>query len=105
MRIGIALVFLIGAASLRCWTPDDMLHVKSVSDVRVSPNGRRVAFTVTQRDVRSSEPISQIWLSSADGTESFQLTRGPRSSNSPRWSPDGKRVAFLSARSGASNIW
>lgn len=82
-----------------------MLKVKSVSDVQVSPDGGSVAFTVTQHNLEISEPISQVWLARADGTHSFQLTRGMHSSTSPRWSPNGKRVAFLSTRSGGSNIW
>lgn len=82
-----------------------MLKVKSVSDVQVSPDGRSVAFAVTQHDLETSEPISQIWLARADGNQSFQLTHDIHSSTSPRWSPDGERVAFLSTRSGASNIW
>jgi dipeptidyl aminopeptidase/acylaminoacyl peptidase len=82
-----------------------MLKVKSVSEVQASPDGRWVTFTVTQHDLEASEPISQIWVARADGTQSFQLTRGTRSSNSPRWSPDGERIAFLSARSDATNVW
>jgi dipeptidyl aminopeptidase/acylaminoacyl peptidase len=105
MQMSIPMLFLAGVASLQGWTPDDMLKVRSVTEVQVSPDGRRVAFTVTQHDLETSEPVSQIWVARTDGTQSLQLTRGTRSSNSPRWSPDGKRIGFLSARSGATNIW
>jgi dipeptidyl aminopeptidase/acylaminoacyl peptidase len=105
MRARIFILFLITASSFRAWTPNDMLKVKSVADVQVSPDGGRIAFTVTQHDLQTSEPVSQIWVARADGSESFELTRRGRSSDTPRWSPDGKRIAFLTARSGARNVW
>lgn len=105
MRLQELSCFLVVAVSLCAWTPDDMLKVKSVSDVQISPDGRSVAFAVTQHNLEIDEPISQVWLARADGTRPFQLTHEMHSSASPRWSPDGKRVAFLSTRSGLSNIW
>ncbi|MGA8595540.1 MAG: S9 family peptidase [Bryobacteraceae bacterium] len=105
MRLQELCCFLIVTVSLCAWTPDDMLKVKSVSDVQISPDGRSVAFTVSQHNLEIDEPISQVWLARAAGTRSFQLTHEMHSSTSPRWSPDVKRIAFLSTRSGISNIW
>ena len=105
MRLRSAFLHAVCSVLLRAWTPDDMLKVKSVGDVQVSPDARYVAFTVTRHEVETVQPITHVWLSRADGSHSFQLTQGDRSCASPRWSPDGTRIAVLSARSGVSNIW
>jgi dipeptidyl aminopeptidase/acylaminoacyl peptidase len=105
VRLGIAILCLTAAGSSNAWTPDDMLKVKGVGGVQVSPDGGWVAFTVTEHNLQTSEPISQVWLAHADGSGSRQLTHETRSSSNPRWSPDGKRIAFLSERSGVSNVW
>jgi len=88
------------------WTPDEMLRVKSVGDVQVSPDGRRVAFTVSRHSLGENvEPRAQIWVMGAAGSDAFQLTRGEKSAASPRWSPDGRWIAFLRENSGRANIW
>src|SRR5262245_23616097 len=99
------LTLLLCSAVLRAWTPDDMLKVRGVGDVQVSPDAHRVVFTITRHDLDSVQPVTHIWLARIDGSQVFQLTRGDRSCSSPRWSPDGTRLAFLSARSGVNNVW
>jgi dipeptidyl aminopeptidase/acylaminoacyl peptidase len=86
----------------RGWTPDLMLAVKRVSTVVPSPDGARVAFVVAvaMMEGEKSEFNAQIHVANADGSQGFQLTRGDKSANSPRWSPDGQWLGFLSARGG-----
>jgi dipeptidyl aminopeptidase/acylaminoacyl peptidase len=82
------------------WTPDLLLTVKRVGPVVPSPDGSRAAFVVSQAvmEGEKSEWLSHIHVASADGKETFQLTQGDKSATQPRWSPDGRWIAFLSAR-------
>lgn len=89
------------------WTPDLMMQVRPVGSVRVSPDGRQVLYTVREPVMAAdkSEFVTHIWIANADGSGQRQLTRGEKTANQPRWSPDGRAVAFVSSRSGKGNVW
>ena len=86
---------------------DDFLAVKDVSDAQISPDGKWVAYTVRTLDLKEDKSSSQIWIIPETGGEAIPMTAKDASSSSPRWSPDGKYLAFLSARGeGAkTQIW
>ena len=64
-----------------------------------------IAYTIADTDKAANKRTTQIYLVSAEGGEPRQITSEKQSSTGPRWSPDGKRLAFVSARDGASQVW
>lgn len=95
------------AQSSNSWTAELSMTVKRVSSVVPSPDGTRVAFVVSEAVMEGerSEWLSHIHVANADGSGSRQLTRGDKSATSPRWSPDGQWLGFISSRNDKANVW
>ncbi|WP_247670607.1 S9 family peptidase [Alteromonas sp. MMG017] len=84
---------------------EDIFDLEYVSDVRVSPNGKQVAYVRRSNDIMSDSTRSNIWLASVDGKSHRPLLSSKKSYYSPRWSPDGKRLAYLSNEEGKPQLY
>ncbi|MGZ3603285.1 MAG: TolB family protein, partial [Ktedonobacterales bacterium] len=80
--------------------PDDFWSLRFITDMRLSPDGRRIAYALESNDGAANERHSAIWLLDTETSASTQFTSGTKRDNSPRWSPDGSHLAFVSNRDG-----
>jgi len=76
----------------------DVINVPQISDPQLSPDGRQIVFVQSEADWKANRRIGHIWKVNADGSGSVQMTSGADGENSPRWSPDGKTIAFIAKR-------
>ena len=79
-------------------TIDDLITLKTVGAVQISPDAKWIAYTVGYGDFKTDSFMTQIWLIDVATGRNFQVTRGDKSSTSPRWSPDSTWLTFLSNR-------
>src|SRR5437764_14164320 len=86
-------------------TFEDSLALPSVGDPELSPDGKWVAYTVTHYSLKENRGTTRIWLADVASGTSRQLTAGPGSDRQPRWSPDGRTLAFVSTREGGAQLW
>jgi dipeptidyl aminopeptidase/acylaminoacyl peptidase len=80
------------------WTVDDVILAEEAGGLEIAPDGKQVVWLKRAPDKEKNEMIAYLMRSSLTDSSEVQLTRGQHSSHQPQWSPDGKRVAFLSAR-------
>lgn len=83
----------------------DLISLHRVSEPQISPDGKWIAYSVATPDLEANHSVRDIWaVPTAGGGEARQLTRGG-SDTRPRWSPDGKKLAFISGRAGTPQIY
>ena len=103
-RFTLALL-LCAAAGATVPTIDESLSMKSVAGAQISPDGRYVAYSVTQTNWDDDDFVSQIWIAVTATGDRYQLTSGKKASTGPQWSPDSRRLAFTSDRDGKRQIY
>jgi dipeptidyl aminopeptidase/acylaminoacyl peptidase len=99
------LVLFTATATAQTWDPELHLKFKAVGTPRVSPDGKRVLYTINEAVMAAdkSEFVTQIWLANVATKQNTQLTFGEKSSTNPKWSPDGNWIAFTSNRKDNKN--
>ena len=86
------------------FTFDDMMKLKRVGDPQVSPDGKWVIFSVVDVDLEANTKTPHIWIVPTAGGQEKEII-ADQDADRPRWAPDGKRFAFLSAKEGGSQVW
>src|SRR5580704_14985886 len=98
----------VAFAQKRPFDVNAMMELKRISDPQLSPDGKWMTFTVQTVDVTANKKPTQIWIVSGpdgSGAAPRQITLDGESNQRARWSPDSRRIAYTSDRSGSSQIW
>jgi acylaminoacyl-peptidase len=85
--------------------PMDVFNLEYASDPQISPDGQWIAYVREYFDVMTDRRYSNLWLIRSDGTDNRPITTGKYNEGQPRWSPDGKRLAFVSTRDGSPQVY
>ncbi len=103
----VALLLLVGPAAARNLTPHDLVTLDRVADPHLSPDGKRVVFDVRSTDYAANKGVHAIWSVCADcaAPHAERLAASDGGATTPRFSPDGNSIFFISSRSGRAQIW
>ncbi|MBM3791248.1 MAG: S9 family peptidase, partial [Acidobacteria bacterium] len=103
--LGFCLATTAFAAGEKRMTVEDSLSIRDVGAPRLSPDGRRVAYTITEWVKDKNTRVAHIYLTTTDGRSTLRLTNGEKGESSPQWSPDGSRIGFMANRDQANQVW
>lgn len=100
LTLGLLLAAAFFAAPVRSGQPAfsaaDVFDLEWASDPQIAPDGRQIVFVRQSMDIRTDQVRGSLWLAAVDGSGTRPLTGSALNSSSPRWSPDGSRIAYVS---------
>ena len=85
--------------------PEDLLAVKDIVDLQLAPDGREILYVVKEVDLKAGQYVQTIWRVSTDGQKSPARLFTSSKDTAPQWSPDSRKVSFLSTRDGRAQVW
>src|SRR5688572_32195166 len=83
----------------------DVFQLELADDIQISPDGSKIVYVRMSYDIMSDRPRRNLWMVNADGTNNRPLRSEAKNFTSPRWSPDGTRLAYVSAAEGSPQLY
>jgi acylaminoacyl-peptidase len=108
LSIAVILTIFVGAradAPLKPLAIEDVFNIQLAGDPQISPDGKRIVYIRQFSDIMTDKRYSNLWIVSGNGAEHRPLTTGNFSDASPRWSPDGRQIMYLSNRDSGTQIY
>ena len=87
------------------FTSRDIFDLEYANDPRISPDGKQIVYERHSMDIMTDSDRSNIWMINSDGSEHRPVLSGRNSFSSPRWSPDGTRLAYITAAEGSPQLY
>ena len=110
VSIGMALIFLFAVAARGQGrsdrlNPSDIFRLQYATDPQISPDGKRIVYVRQSANMMTDMRETNLWIVNFDGSDDRALTSGHDNDSSPRWSPDGTRIAYLAGDDGHTQVF